>query len=889
MKLYHYIITLFLTLSVFILQFSFCTNQVGPDSPPQLNNDGNIEVQGSFARGKKISMYIVAISDNQLTYQWFKDNDSIKGAVENIYTIDSLTTEHEGIYRCVVTANSIPVHSKPYKLEIKDKIEQVLINYHGMVFSPGKAQIDKPFFLFIKPNKNLSLSYQWYKNDTKIEHANNDTLHFEALSNINEGIFYCNVINNNREEKSLNYIIELGNSPPVWINGFMQVKTEAGKILKLSLKDSCRDMDNDDLVFTIMDGKPDNDFISTDGIYEFQTILNDTGVYNVLIKASDGNVESIGVFKISVYYKIKEPEKPLLDNNRMVFSSGKPRSGEPFYLYIKPQKNLPMTYQWYKNDTIIEQATDDTLHFKALSKNNQGKFYCEVICNNNKDSSLAYIVEIGNNPPVWVNEIMSVRIDAGSLLKLSLFDSCNDGDDDQLSFILLDGKPDYDSIKDQGIYEYQSNPQDKGEFNVLIKASDGNVSSIGIIKILVHQENEPPEFRDSLPHDSYQLNEGDNLTIRFEAIDKNNDKVIYKLSQNKLPRRDEVIFDTTSKTLSWTSKKGDKGVYKIEIQASDGKLTTEKSIDIGIGEINLPPRISISNVDTGDTVHITENETLEFTVEISDPNRNDNPTFNTPENLPEKASFDLSSGKFTYIPGYDVSSEKSNKIFHSIVFIATDNAAKNPLHTKFVLHINVRDKKFLITAESDTGGSIDPSGIIKAEPGKDYTFTITPRKDWKIKDVLVNGSKKGAINKYTFTEVKRNNKIKAVFEEIIYTLAISSDENGKVDPEGEIKTGPDTSIIVTVKPDKGYIFKEWKKLKGNPEIKKLSNSNDSFEVHIKKESAEIKGLFIKILKKFTAKSIETGESHTHFLKADNTLWSSGRNRYGQLGDGTTKD
>ena len=38
-----------------------------------------------------------------------------------------------------------------------------------------------------------------------------------------------------------------------------------------------------------------------------------------------------------------------------------------------------------------------------------------------------------------------------------------------------------------------------------------------------------------------------------------------------------------------------------------------------------------------------------------------------------------------------------------------------------------------------------------------------------------------------------------------------------------------------------------------------------------------------------AQAISAGKSHSMVLKADGTVWATGSNKYGQLGDGTTSN
>ena len=81
---------------------------------------------------------------------------------------------------------------------------------------------------------------------------------------------------------------------------------------------------------------------------------------------------------------------------------------------------------------------------------------------------------------------------------------------------------------------------------------------------------------------------------------------------------------------------------------------------------------------------------------------------------------------------------------------------------------------FTITASSGVGGTMTPSGTVSINYGESKTFTITPDKGYKIKDVKVDGKSVGAVSKYTFTNVTDNHTIEATFEknEIVIVLQV---------------------------------------------------------------------------------------------------------------------
>lgn len=68
-----------------------------------------------------------------------------------------------------------------------------------------------------------------------------------------------------------------------------------------------------------------------------------------------------------------------------------------------------------------------------------------------------------------------------------------------------------------------------------------------------------------------------------------------------------------------------------------------------------------------------------------------------------------------------------------------------------------------IKATAGEGGSISPSGSASVRYGSSKTFTITPDSGYAIADVKIDGQSIGAVTSYTFSNVKMDHNIKAVF------------------------------------------------------------------------------------------------------------------------------
>lgn len=73
-------------------------------------------------------------------------------------------------------------------------------------------------------------------------------------------------------------------------------------------------------------------------------------------------------------------------------------------------------------------------------------------------------------------------------------------------------------------------------------------------------------------------------------------------------------------------------------------------------------------------------------------------------------------------------------------------------------------KTFKITASAGTGGSISPNGTTTVSYGDSKTFTFTPNQGYKVKSVVVDGTNKGELTTYTFSNVKAAHSISVTFE-----------------------------------------------------------------------------------------------------------------------------
>ncbi|MBU2552519.1 MAG: hypothetical protein KKB20_29170, partial [Proteobacteria bacterium] len=120
-------------------------------------------------------------------------------------------------------------------------------------------------------------------------------------------------------------------------------------------------------------------------------------------------------------------------------------------------------------------------------------------------------------------------------------------------------------------------------------------------------------------------------------------------------------------------------------------------------------------------------------------------------------------------------------------------------------------KTFTITAESNSGGSISPSGAINVTGGENQSFFITPDEGYRVEILEVDGEEMPFwIKPYTFKQVSADHTIRVTFEKkpfydtyYIFSLGMPL-AYGDIDPEGvvEVRAGDDQTFDVI--PEEGY-------------------------------------------------------------------------------------
>ena len=214
-----------------------------------------------------------------------------------------------------------------------------------------------------------------------------------------------------------------------------------------------------------------------------------------------------------------------------------------------------------------------------------GEYTVTITASDGKNSvSQEVIIEVTpkNRPPKIELSSHEITVKEGDTITLN--PTVTDSDGDQIT-VTYDGW--------MNAATRTTTFDDAGAHETEIIANDGTTTTRERVRIVVENINRAPVIN---PLQDVIIKEGDKITINAVATDPDQDKITFTYTTPINP-------DGT-----WQSSKDDVGKYRINVTASDGKLTASTNFLVVVESLNKPPLIQIVDlltVDEGQTVTLT--------------------------------------------------------------------------------------------------------------------------------------------------------------------------------------------------------------------------------------------------------------------------------------------
>lgn len=204
----------------------------------------------------------------------------------------------------------------------------------------------------------------------------------------------------------------------------------------------------------------------------------------------------------------------------------------------------------------------------ATDYGDAGTYYSTVTASDGElktTQKIKLIVERVNIAPV-IKGPDTITTEEGETLELNL--DISDPNDDGVEVSISD--PVGDDM------EWDIGYTDHGDYEVTVKASDGEKTTVKKISLAVKRKNMPPVISEL---EDIEIKEGETIKIEPIVTDPNEDPV------------DVEISDPLGDDGEWTPDFTEHGTYTVTVKASDGEATATKSFKLTVENVNKAPRI----------------------------------------------------------------------------------------------------------------------------------------------------------------------------------------------------------------------------------------------------------------------------------------------------------
>jgi hypothetical protein len=286
--------------------------------------------------------------------QWYKDNSPISGQTGWTLTRTSVGLGDAGSY-FVVGINEVGYATSQVAVVTVLCPPTITSQPQSALVNAGTSTT-----LQVDATGNGTLAYQWFRNNLAIAGANSSSYTISSLTSDDEGSYYVVVSNDDGSVTSAKAVLTFRQPPVIVVSP--QGKTVAtGSTVTLDVTAT----GTAPLVYQwLFNGLPlagANSRILT--LANIQT--NNAGNYSVLVTNAVGSaISSEAVTAVKVAPLITRQPSPTLD----VLFNG------PVQLSVDVSGDVPMTFQWYRNNSPLVGQNQISLDIASLQMSDQGTY-----------------------------------------------------------------------------------------------------------------------------------------------------------------------------------------------------------------------------------------------------------------------------------------------------------------------------------------------------------------------------------------------------------------------------------------------------------------------------------------------------------------------------------
>ena len=406
--------------------------------------------------------------------------------------------------------------------------------------------------------------------------------------------------------------------------------------MALSFTVSATDPDSDTLTYSASGLPTGATFNASTRVFSWTPTYAQGGSYNLTFSVNDGNSATASeTITITVSNLNRDPllgaigNKSTTENSNLTFTLSATDPDGDSLTYSS--SNLPTGASFNVSSGVFSWTPG-----LAQAGSYPGVRFTVTDGNLSDSEDIAITVTNTNTPPVLA-AIGAKSIAEGSVLTFTL--SASDADGDTLTYSASNLPTGASFNVSSGVFSWTPGYDQAATYSgVRFSVSDGSLTDSEDITITVSNTNRSPALA-AIGNKS--VNENMALSFTVSATDPDSDTLTY--SASGLPTG--ATFNASTRVFSWTPTYAQGGSYNLTFSVNDGNsATASETITITVSNLNRDPLLgAIGNKST------TENSNLTFTLSATDPD-GDSLTYSS-SNLPTGASFNVSSGVFSWTPG----------------------------------------------------------------------------------------------------------------------------------------------------------------------------------------------------------------------------------------------
>jgi hypothetical protein len=373
--------------SYYVKVSNACGDETSNTAALTVNDNVAITAQTSSSTvcsGSSPSFSITTSGTAPVTYQWYKDNTAISGATNNSYNLTSVDTSDAATYYAIATNSCNTVQSNQMSLTV---------NVAPSISSqPSSATVcSGTSYQFVSSASGTSpISYQWYKGSTAITGAISSTYLLGQIASTDAGTYYLKATNSCGNATSNTATLTVNNAPVI--------SSQSGSISQC---------ENTSALFTLTatGSNPltyqwysDTGMVSgaNANSYTIASIsTSDAGNYYCVVSNTCGNATSSN--KTLTVNTVPSIVSQSSDDTLCEYTNS--------VLQISTTGTNPISYQWYKNSSVINGAVSSNYTLASVDTTDAGIYYAIATNACGSDQS--------NNMLLTINKLAAISFQSG--------------------------------------------------------------------------------------------------------------------------------------------------------------------------------------------------------------------------------------------------------------------------------------------------------------------------------------------------------------------------------------------------------------------------------------------------------------------------------------------